>query len=96
MANIGSDYVKFSMFSACLIGLLPMLFRAYKTQASNNNNGNGTRITFNGAFTNVSFFIDIAKVFPNKLVGRISKGALTCYRADLHCSNWSTATSDGR
>ena len=56
MANIGSDYVKFSMFSACLIGLLPMLFRAYKTQASKNNNGNGTRITFNGAFTNVSFF----------------------------------------
>jgi len=53
MANIGSDYVKFSMFSACLIGVLPMLFRVYKTQASNNNNGNGTRITFNGAFTNL-------------------------------------------
>ena len=78
MANIGSDYVKFSMFSACLIGLLPMLFRAYKTQASKNNNGNGTRITFNGAFTNVSFYTIY-------LSSSISKDALKCYRADFNC-----------
>ena len=55
MANSGSDYVKFSMFSAFLIGVLPMIFRVYKTQ-STSYIGNGT-ITFNVAFSNVSFFI---------------------------------------
>ena len=48
MSNTGSDYLKFSLMSALLIGILPMLFRVYKTEV-----GKPSAITCTEAATKV-------------------------------------------
>ena len=48
MQATGSEYLKFSMMSAFLIGTLPMLFRVYKIHVADE-----TDVTFSKAVTKV-------------------------------------------